>query len=56
MVFKGVEESELGSWPAAQSREKAVSSWIDTVGVDVGSTLDEDLFRVIEWGGMEIPL
>jgi hypothetical protein len=55
MVFKGIEESELESWPAAQRREKEdVSSWIDIVGVDVGRTVDKGLFRVIEWGGMEI--
>jgi hypothetical protein len=55
MVFKGVAESELEAWPAAQSRGKDDdSAWIDIVGVDVGRTVDGGLFRVIEWGGMEI--
>lgn len=55
MVFKGVEESELEVWPAARKRVNVdVSAWIDIVGVDVGRTVDEGLFRVIEWGGMEV--
>jgi len=55
MVFKGIEESGLEAWPAAQKRvNDGVSTWIDIVGVDVGRTLDPGLFRVIEWGGKEV--
>ena len=55
MIFKGVEESELEVWPAARKRVNVdVSAWIDIVGVDVRRTVDKGLFRVIEWGGMEV--
>ena len=56
MVFQGVKESELKkSWSAAQARaDQDISCWVDTVGVDVERTLDRGLFRVIEWGGMEV--
>jgi len=55
MIFQGVDESDLGCWSAARSKaSEDVSFWVDTVGVDVGRTLDSQLFRVIEWGGMEL--
>ena len=55
MVFGGIKESELEAWPVAKMREKGdVSFWVDVVGVDVGRTVNKGLFRVIEWGGMEV--
>jgi len=55
MVFKGIEELELEGWSAARMRvNDDISAWIDIVGVDVRRTVDKDLFRVIEWGGMEV--
>ncbi len=55
MVFKGIEELELEVWPAARKRvNDDISAWIDIVGVDVERTVDKDLFRVVEWGGMEV--
>ncbi|KAI5887724.1 uncharacterized protein SCHCODRAFT_02638820 [Schizophyllum commune H4-8] len=55
MLFKGVAAAELNAWPAAQLRAKEpVRRWQDVVGVELAKTLDTSLFRVIEWGGMEV--
>jgi len=54
MIFQGIEESELGSWSGAQAKADDDDHWVDVVGVDVARTTDERLFRVIEWGGMEV--
>jgi hypothetical protein len=54
MIFQGVEESELGLWSGAQAKAVDDDHWVDVVGVDVARTRDEKLFRVIEWGGMEV--
>ena len=57
MVFQGVKEADLGSWYTAREQaEQDMSFWINIVGADVGRTLDKGLFRVIEWGGMEVIL
>jgi hypothetical protein len=34
--------------------EKDVAWWVDVVGVDLVRVGDETLFRVLEWGGMEV--
>lgn len=55
MVFKGVPDTEIQDWPTA--REKASSGvnwWKDVVGVSVNRALDTSLFRLLEWGGMEV--
>ncbi|KAI5831446.1 hypothetical protein K523DRAFT_269933 [Schizophyllum commune Tattone D] len=55
MLFRGVADAELNAWPAAQLRAKEPAlRWQDVVGVQLATTLDTSLFRVIEWGGMEV--
>ena len=55
MLFRGIKESELGEWNAAAGRaNEDVAFWRDSVGVDVEAALDDSLFRVLEWGGMEV--
>jgi len=55
MLFKGVSEADLGEWTEAATRSKApVDSWCDIVGVEQEKMLDASLFRVLEWGGMEV--
>ena len=55
MIFQGIEETDLKTWSAAQARaDQDISFWVNTVGVDVERTLDKGLFRVLEWGGMEV--
>ncbi|KAF6747243.1 hypothetical protein DFP72DRAFT_1149685 [Ephemerocybe angulata] len=55
MLFKGVKANELAVW--SEARELAsedVGRWTDVVGVDLKKVRDAGLFRVIEWGGMEV--
>jgi hypothetical protein len=55
MLFKGVDEKELESW--AEARIKAGDNpnvWRDIVGVNVEKAGNVGLFRVLEWGGMEV--
>ncbi|KAL1738463.1 hypothetical protein HDZ31DRAFT_50954, partial [Schizophyllum fasciatum] len=55
MLFKGVSEEELPGWSSAQLRaHEPATRWTDVVGVQQDSTLNAGLFRVIEWGGMEV--
>ena len=55
MLFKGVDELEIDQWVNAQAKaSEDVALWVNVVGVDVGRTLDKELFRVVEWGGMEV--
>ncbi len=54
MIFQGVEESELGLWSDAQAKADDEDRWVNIVGVDAALTMDESLFRVVEWGGMEV--
>ena len=55
MLFRGIKESDLGEWNAAAGRaQESVAFWRDVVGVDVEAALDDSLFRVLEWGGMEV--
>lgn len=55
MLFRGVDENTLDSWEAARERaEQSIDRWRDVVGVDVARALDASLFRVLEWGGMEV--
>lgn len=59
MLFKGVPEDSLADWPHARSlfasgERGSFERWADVVGVDLGRALDERLFRVLEWGGMEV--
>ncbi|PBK81584.1 ubiquitin-domain-containing protein [Armillaria gallica] len=55
MLFKRVCEDELDEWEGALSRaSENVDVWKDVVGVDCDRMKDEELFRVLEWGGMEV--
>lgn len=55
MIFRGVAEEELQGWTAANSRaSEDVAHWRKVVGVDLERALDTNLFRVLEWGGMEV--
>ncbi|KAJ7182242.1 hypothetical protein C8R43DRAFT_1092987 [Mycena crocata] len=53
MVFKGVAEENLGEWYSSLSTEDP-KQWKEVVDVDVERALDATLFRVLEWGGMEV--
>jgi hypothetical protein len=55
MLFKGVPEDRLHDWPDARAKaEDGVDWWKGVVGVDLERALDTNLFRVLEWGGMEV--
>ncbi|KAG8763349.1 hypothetical protein FRC11_004477 [Ceratobasidium sp. 423] len=55
MLFRGVEEGEIGYWSDAEAiAHKDVAMWRDVVGVDVTKVSNKPLFRVLEWGGMEV--
>ncbi|KAG8721305.1 hypothetical protein FRC11_002943, partial [Ceratobasidium sp. 423] len=51
MLFMGVRESDLGAWVPARV---PAQEWSRIVGVDRAKAKDASLFRVLEWGGMEI--
>ncbi|KAF6740892.1 hypothetical protein DFP72DRAFT_1128633 [Ephemerocybe angulata] len=52
MLFKGIKETELGMW--SDACEQSAVQWAGVVGVDSERMNDTGLFRVIEWGGMEV--
>lgn len=55
MLFQGISEADLAAWIEAEERTKEdVSRWNSVVGIDEVKQKDETLFRVLEWGGMEI--
>ncbi|KAH9175577.1 hypothetical protein EDB89DRAFT_1847434 [Lactarius sanguifluus] len=56
MLFSGVPVSNLGLWEAASARAGADGArfWADVVGADAARAADSGLFRVLEWGGMEV--
>ena len=55
MLFTGVDKELLPQWPQAQERVcHSVDFWKDVAGVDFTRSVDESLFRVLEWGGMEV--
>jgi len=57
MLFQGVAEDDLGVWSQAAARATAgdgATFWAQIVGVDAVRACDGGLFRVLEWGGMEI--
>ncbi|KAH9018122.1 hypothetical protein EDB84DRAFT_1520100 [Lactarius hengduanensis] len=59
MLFRGVPVGDLGLWEAARARAAGTGtdgarSWPDVVGVDTIRAADSGLFRVLEWGGMEV--
>ncbi|KAG1771172.1 hypothetical protein EV702DRAFT_1034180 [Suillus placidus] len=55
ILFKGICKEHLGNWANAQMQaEKDVAWWVDVVGVDPARAGDVTLFRVLEWGGVEV--
>jgi hypothetical protein len=56
MLFKGVAEHSVETeWPKAVAcAKKDVAWWQDVVGVYWEQVSDPRLFRVLEWGGMEV--
>lgn len=55
MLFQGIPPDRLSEWQEAQERSsKDVDSWVAIVGVDGVRQRDTSLFRVLEWGGMEV--
>jgi hypothetical protein len=59
MLFRGVRvaQGDLGLWAPAAARataEDGATFWARVVGVDAARGSDRGLFRVLEWGGMEV--
>ncbi|KAI0265636.1 hypothetical protein BC834DRAFT_169368 [Gloeopeniophorella convolvens] len=55
MLFRGVASSDLAFWePAIARAEDDINFWVDVVGVDPVRASNPALFRVLEWGGMEV--
>jgi hypothetical protein len=57
MLFRGVRRDDVGFWTPAAVRATAEDSatfWTEVVGVDTVRAFDRTLFRVLEWGGMEV--
>jgi len=55
MLFRGVAKGDLGIWGQAAARATdGATFWTQVVGIDVARACDGGLFRVLEWGGMEI--
>ena len=57
MLFRGVAAEDLGLWEQAAARATAdngATFWAQVVGVDLERASDRGLFRVLEWGGMEV--
>ncbi|KAJ7057239.1 ubiquitin-domain-containing protein [Mycena amicta] len=53
MIFRGLDEEERKFWEAKDRRPRTM--WRDIVGVpEKGLQTDKSLFRVLEWGGMEV--
>ncbi|KAH7089313.1 hypothetical protein BKA62DRAFT_793202 [Auriculariales sp. MPI-PUGE-AT-0066] len=50
MIFRGIPDSETSQW----TRRSDPEEWKDAVGVDTARAADPKLFRVLEWGGMEV--
>jgi hypothetical protein len=57
MLFRGVSSDDVGLWAPAAARataEDGATFWTKVVGVDAVRASDRTLFRVLEWGGMEV--
>ncbi|KAJ7092302.1 hypothetical protein B0H15DRAFT_833419 [Mycena belliarum] len=54
MLFRGIADEERGLWSDAKPAADDVNRWAGVVGVDIDRALDVSLFRVLEWGGMEV--
>ena len=57
MLFRGVRSDDVDLWAQAAARtteEDGATFWTKVVGVDAMRASDHTLFRVLEWGGMEV--
>jgi hypothetical protein len=57
MLFCGVASADVELWESASALTSAVddtTSWTEVVGIDAACGHDLRLFRVLEWGGIEI--
>jgi hypothetical protein len=57
MLFRGVPTDDVSLWAPAAARasaEDGATFWTKVVGVDAVRASDHTLFRVLEWGGMEV--
>ncbi|KAJ7778658.1 hypothetical protein DFH07DRAFT_730622 [Mycena maculata] len=55
MLFMGVADEDRAKWGAAELRARQDPAWWKwVVGIEEAQFTDETLFRVLEWGGMEI--
>ena len=58
MLFRGVAPGDMGLWEHAAARATAedggAAFWARIVGVNLARASDRRLFRVLEWGGMEV--
>ncbi|KAI0707094.1 hypothetical protein C8Q76DRAFT_800454 [Earliella scabrosa] len=52
MLFRGIDEGQIEAWADARARAGSVD-WKSVVGVK-SEACDESLFRVLEWGAMEV--
>lgn len=51
MIFQGVPNKDRKKWLLASSTLK---DWAELIGMDTSRALNTNLFRVLEWGGMEV--
>jgi hypothetical protein len=57
MLFRAVRPDDVALWAPAAARaagEDGATFWSNVVGVDAVRASDRTLFRVLEWGGMEL--
>ncbi|KAJ7762959.1 hypothetical protein B0H16DRAFT_1311466, partial [Mycena metata] len=55
MLFKGIADDDVaGAWAGARAADNDGERWLRVVGLDAERTADASLFRVLEWGGMEV--
>lgn len=57
MLFHCVPAHDVDRWlPAAKAADEDKTNWTKVVGVDEAHASNPELFRVLEWGGMEVVL
>lgn len=56
MLFRGVGTQDLALWAEAEERVKTMSidTWRSIVGINADGMHYDGIFRVLEWGGMEV--
>lgn len=51
VLFKGISSDDRGAWPQVTVDH---TIWSSVIGVDTRRTGNKLLYRVLEWGGMEV--